>query len=103
MEGRDYEDLSSMNVAMTQVGEELNEEMDNWCENRKGWVNDRVKDCIAERKSENRKYRYMRKTCRVDDVTHIVSVHCENRKTEGDIYEKERRCKTGSGYGFTCT
>ena len=50
------------------MGEELNEEMDNWCENRKGWVNDRVKDCIAERKSENRKYRYMRKTCGVDDV-----------------------------------
>ena len=48
MEGRDYEDLSSMNVAMAQVGEELNEEMDNWCANRKGWVNDRVKDCIAE-------------------------------------------------------
>ena len=44
MEGRDYEHLSSMNVAMAQVGEELNEEMDNWCENRKGWVNDRVKD-----------------------------------------------------------
>ena len=38
MEGRDYDDLSSMNVAMAQVGEELNEEMDNWCENRKGWV-----------------------------------------------------------------
>ena len=31
-------------------------------------MNDRVKDCIAERKSENRKYRYMRKTCGVDDV-----------------------------------
>ena len=30
MKGRDYEDLSSMNVAMAQVGEELNEEMDNW-------------------------------------------------------------------------
>ena len=37
-----------MNVAMAQVSEELNEEMDNWCENRMGWVNDRVKDCIAE-------------------------------------------------------
>ena len=36
MEGRDCEDLSSMNVAMAQVGEELNEEMDNWCENRRG-------------------------------------------------------------------
>ena len=67
MEGRDYEDLSSMNVAMAQVDEELIEEMDNWCENRKGWVNDRVKYCIAVRKSENRKYRYMRKTCGVDD------------------------------------
>ena len=31
-------------------------------------MNDRVKDCIAERKSENRKYRYMGKTCGVDDV-----------------------------------
>ena len=27
MEGRDYKDLSSMNVAMAQLGEELNEEM----------------------------------------------------------------------------
>ena len=53
MEGRDYEDVSSMNVAMTQLGEELNAEMDNWCENRRGWVNDRVKDCSAEQKSEN--------------------------------------------------
>ena len=43
MEGRDYEDLSSMNVEMAQVGEELNEDMDIWCENRRGWVNDRVK------------------------------------------------------------
>ena len=49
MEGRDYEDLSSMNVAIAQVGEKLNEEMDIWCENRKGLVNDRVKGCIAER------------------------------------------------------
>ena len=32
MEGREC--LSSMNVAMAHVGEELNEEMDNWCENR---------------------------------------------------------------------
>ena len=31
-------------------------------------MNVRVKYCIAERKSENRKYRYMRKTCGVDDV-----------------------------------
>ena len=90
-----YEDLSSINVAMAQVGEELNEEMDNWCENRKGWVNDKVKDCIAERKSENRKYQYIRKTFGVDDV--------RTKKTEGDIYEKERRSKTGSWYDFTCT
>ena len=68
MEGRDYEDLSSMNVAMAKVGKELNEEMDNWCENRNGWVNDIVKDCIAEQKSANQKYRYMKKTCGVDDV-----------------------------------
>ena len=68
MEGRDNEDLSRMNVTMAQVGEELNEEMDNLFENRRGWVNDRVKDCIAERKSENPKYRYMMKTCGVDDV-----------------------------------
>ena len=38
MEGRDHEDVSSMNVEMAQVGE----------------------------KSENRKYRYMRKTGGVD-------------------------------------
>ena len=50
MEGRDYEDLSSMNVAMAQAGEKLNEEMDNWCENRRGWLNDRVTDCLAEQK-----------------------------------------------------
>ena len=31
-------------------------------------MNDRVKYCIAERKSENLKYRYMKKTCRVDDM-----------------------------------
>ena len=34
MEEREYEDLSSMNVAMAQMGEELNEEMDKWCENK---------------------------------------------------------------------
>ena len=43
MEGRDYEDSSSMNMEMTQVSDELNEEMDKWCENRSGWVNYRVK------------------------------------------------------------
>ena len=50
MEESEYKDLSSMNVAMAQVGEELNEEMDKWCENRGGWVNDRVKEGIAQRR-----------------------------------------------------
>ena len=36
MERIDYEDLSSMNVTMAQVGEELNEEINNWCENKRG-------------------------------------------------------------------
>ena len=48
------------------MGEELNEEIDMRTEG--GWVNNIVKDCIAERKSENRKYRGMRKTCGVDDM-----------------------------------
>ena len=68
MEGRDYEDFSSMNVEMLQVGEELNVKIYNWYENRRGWMNNRVKYCMAERKSENRKYRYIRKTCGVNDV-----------------------------------
>ena len=52
MEGRDHENVSCMNVAMAQLGEEeLNEEIDNWCENRRGWVNYRVNNCIAERKN----------------------------------------------------
>ena len=50
MEGINYEDVSSIDVAIAQVGEELNEEIDNWYQNRRGWVNDRVKDGIAERK-----------------------------------------------------
>ena len=54
-------------------------------------------------KSENRKCWYMRKTCGVDDVRTERQKEIYMRKTEGDIYEKERRCKTGSGYGFTCT
>ena len=32
-----------MNVGMTQVGEGLIEEMDNWCENKRGCVDDIVK------------------------------------------------------------
>ena len=43
MEEREYQDLSCVNVAMAQVGGKLNEEMDKSCENRGGWVNDRVK------------------------------------------------------------
>ena len=43
MEGREYEDVSSMNMEMAQVGDELNEEMEIWCENRSGWVNERIK------------------------------------------------------------
>ena len=67
MEQRDYEDLSSMSVEMTQVGVELNEETKTWCENRRGWVSDRVKGCIAQRRSVNKNYRFMRKVCGVDD------------------------------------
>ena len=67
MEQRDYKDLSSMSVAMTQVGVELNEETKKWCENRRGWVSDRVKGCIAQRRSANKNYRCMRKVCGVDD------------------------------------
>ena len=56
-----------MSVAMTQVGVELNEETKKWCENRCGWVSDRVKGCIAQRRSANKNYRCMRKVCGVDD------------------------------------
>ena len=31
-------------------------------------MNDRIKECIAQRRSENREYRYPRKICGVDDV-----------------------------------
>ena len=44
--GRAYEDISSMNIVMTQVDVELNEEINNWCENRSGWVNDRIKNAL---------------------------------------------------------
>ena len=43
MEDREYQDLSSMNMEMMKVGDELYEEMDIWCENRNGWVDYRVK------------------------------------------------------------
>ena len=68
MEGRDYADLSSINVEMAQVGEELNEEMDKWCYNRRGWVNDRVKECTDQRRSAKKNYRHMRKICVVGDI-----------------------------------
>ena len=67
MEQRDYEDLSSMSVEMTQVGVVLNKETKKWYENRRGWVSDRVKGCIAQRRSANKNYRFMRKVCGVDD------------------------------------
>ena len=35
IEQREYKDLSSMRVAMTQVGEGLNEEIDKYCHMRK--------------------------------------------------------------------
>ena len=86
MEHREYKDLSSMSVAMTQVGVELNKETDKWCENRSGWVSDRVKGCIAQRRSANKNYRCMRNICRVDD---------ERTKGAKDIYwsKKEESSK----------
>ena len=60
--------LSSMIMEMTHVCDELNEEMDSWCQNRSDWVNDRVKECIDQRRSSNKNYRHMRKICGVDDV-----------------------------------
>ena len=47
LEKIEYTDLSSMSFAMTQVGVELNEGIVKWCENRSGWVNDRVNGCIV--------------------------------------------------------
>ena len=57
-----------MNMEMTQVGDELNEKMGILCENKSSWLNDRVKECIDQRSSANKKYRHMRKICGVDDV-----------------------------------
>ena len=47
-------------------------------------MNGRVKDGIAERQSENRKYRYIRETCGVDDV------RTERQK---EIYMREKKKK----------
>ena len=77
IEHREYKDLSSMSVIMTQTGVELNEAMEKWCENRSGWINDRVKVCIAQRKVVNKNYRRMRKICGVDD---------ERTKRVNDLY-----------------
>ena len=49
-----------MNMEMT-LGDELNEEIDRWCENRIGWVNDRVKECIDQRRSVTKNYCHTRK------------------------------------------
>ena len=67
MEQREYKELSSVSVAMTQVGKERNVGIDKWCENRSGWLNDRAKRCIAQKRSANRNYRHMKKVCGVDD------------------------------------
>ena len=46
LSGSQMEDLSSVNVAMAQVGEEI----DNWCETRSGWVNDKVNNVLLSEK-----------------------------------------------------
>ena len=66
---------------MTQVCVEQNEETGKWCENRSDWVNDRVKGCIAQRRSSNKNYRCMRNKCGVDD---------EITKRANDIYWREK-------------
>ena len=68
MDGIEYEDLSSMNIEMTQVTDELNEEMGRWCENRSDWVNDRVKEYNDHMRRAYKNYRHMNKICGVDDV-----------------------------------
>ena len=66
---------------MTQVGEELNEEIDKWCENRSSWVNNRVKGCIAQMRCANRNDCHMRKKCGVAD---------ERTKRVKDIYLRKK-------------
>ena len=53
--------------------------MRKWCENRSGWVNDRVKECIDHRRSANNNY--MRKICGIDDV---------RKKHMKDIYMRKK-------------
>ena len=81
MEQRKYKDLSSMSVKMTQVGVELNEGMDKWCENKIDWANDRVKVCIAQRRSDNKNYCRMRNICGVDG---------ERTKRVEDLYWRKK-------------
>ena len=85
MEGREYEYLSSMNIEMTQVADELNEEIDRWCENRSGWVNDRIKECINQWRMTNTNYRRMRKICGVDDVRtkHMKDMYMRKKEEAG--------------------
>ena len=82
---------------MTQVGVELNEETKKWCENRRGWVSDRVKGCIAQRRSANKNYRCMGKLCGVDD---------ERTERAKDVYlrkKEEASQEVGRALAFTCT
>ena len=96
MQGTEYEDLSNINMEFTQVGDELNEEVNRWCENRSGWVNDGVTECIDQRKMQIR----IIVTRGVDDIrtTHMKYIYIYKY-----IYENERRSRTGSWYGFTST
>ena len=52
-----------------------------WCENRHGWVSDRVKGCIAQRRSANKNYRCMKKVCGVDD---------ERTKRAKEVYRRKK-------------
>ena len=52
-----------------------------WCEIRRGWVSDRVKRRIAQRRSANKDYRCMRKICGVDD---------ERTKKANDVYWRKK-------------
>ena len=51
------------------------------CDNKRGWVSDRVKGCIAQRRSANKNYRCIRKICRVD---------YEKMKKAKDVYWRKK-------------
>ena len=76
-----------MNMEMMHVRDELNEEMDRWCENRSGRENDRVKECIAQRRRANKNYRHLRKICGVDDVRTKHMKYMYMRKREEAMQE----------------